>query len=324
MNGKRKALLIGLIVASAACLLLWRSTPLDYATALSVSADKGFAAVGSSGGNILLLKLPENSLEWEFSTGDHSITSIRFTADGETIYAATQEGLIIAMSREQGVVSHRRQIRGTIADVLLTPDWHIAIAGFFEQTSSTLVSCDIEKQLKINAFPTTSIVKWLHPGPDDGQIISIADDGVVTYWEGKAIRSQTQLVFESDKLILFDLDSAGRFAAGMDAGGILSCWSMESGNTVWTSKRPGLTATACAISTDGELFAFGFANGQITVYDTNDGQLVIESRELGRPISTIQFVSENEIIATCGYRRFLKPGNFKLDVSSGTVVFFEK
>ena len=263
----------------------------------------------------------------DFDTGGHRafIKDLAFSPDGQSLVSASDDKTVRIWDWQAGVTlktlrGYAGQANdGKVFAVALSPDGKtVATGGYFGKGPG-----DQPPYGGVRIFDyATGRVKAVLPGnelavyavsfsPDGTRLAAAGQDGYVYIWRAEPSApsgwaEETRLDADSVHVqkIAFALDGARIVATTTDNG--IRLFEVTSGDEIVLAPESiplhDVAVMALAVSPDGTRFATGSADGQVDVFNADDGALVAAAPILDFHVGALTFAGNERLVIACGYR----------------------
>ena len=307
------------------------------ATAVAVSPDKHWIAVGTVGNSIQIVDATKGQPGPKLEGHTDRVTALRFTADGNRLASGSADGTVrlwnIPDGTPAGIIEtpasvqaielvNQKSEAGEHQQILATSDtgkqvriWNLPAGPPQTIATGNKVDSQSSKIQKMASSHDGTHLALLHED-NTLQILSLseahlADENPIATWKPEtAITSLAFLPRKDDTLALM---TAG-------TGGVIQIWSLPDHALMATWIGHPLETTSLAISSDGQLAASGYENGTTTLWNLalSEPAKPAVPIETHAPIRVCVLSPSRTTLAIAGLQEG-KPAVFLKDVKSGTL-----
>ena len=134
-------------------------------------------------------------------------------------------------------------------------------------------------------------------GSDPDQLFTVSYDGRVKLWalhSGQVLREFSAGV----GIILYSVSVSGDSVAASAGNGFIFCWSVSTGQLLWSKKCHEQSVLRLSFSSVGDFIASGGSDSYLNVRSASKGELVSSSYHPG-PVVGVAWASESEVLSAC-------------------------
>ncbi len=289
------------------------SEAFSYTTALALSADGTFLAMGTATGEVWLRRVTDRTLLLGVQGHGGPVLGVALSADGRLLASGSFDGTVKLWEAGSGqpLATLRGHSRG-VWGVALSADGHLLASGSVDGTV---------KVWDVNGGQVLTALQGHQGGVQgvalsgDGHVVASGSfDGTVKLWEVATGRLLRTLEGHTGTVQGVSLSGDGRFVASGSGDGTARVWEVASGRLL--AIMPGHTGAVhtVALSTNGQVLASGSGDGTVKIWEADP-----QAGTPGRLVATLKgHTHAVESVALAGNGRVLASGS-----DDGTVTLWE-
>jgi WD40 repeat protein len=241
-------------------------------TAVAVSADNKWLAVGAADHSIKLFNAADGQLARSLAGHAAAVTALVFSADGSRLYSSSHDKSIRGWSVADGAAAGRIDTVAAVNGLALTPD------------GAKVVAACADNLLRVFSSPAASVALATSPGAvpslavsTDKKTVALAEaDGKITIIDVASAKVARQLEGHSGALAAVCFSANGAKLASGGADKTLRIWDLATGQAVVVTAGIPNAVTAIAWHPQGAQLAAGFADGQVALFKVDVAEPPVE------------------------------------------------
>lgn len=270
---------------------------------------------------------PAPDFQLDFDTGGHRafIKDLAFSPEGQSLVSASDDKTIRIWDWQAGVTL--RTLRGyagsgndgKVFATAISPDGRtVAAGGYFGAGPG-----ENPPYGEIRLFnQSTGRMKAVLPGnelavyalafsPDGTRLAAGGQDGYVYVWKAdpsaeSGWAEETRLDADSVHVQKIAFAKGGERVVATTTDNGIRLWDLASGDELVLAPEAiplhDVAIMALAVSPDGSRFATGSADGQVDVWNADDGALIAAAPILDFHVGALTFAGNDRLVIACGYR----------------------
>ncbi|MBS7644753.1 hypothetical protein KEJ44_01745 [Candidatus Bathyarchaeota archaeon] len=293
------ALTLLFFVQCSAQPLAWRYSTVGSVTALSISSDGKYAAVGNKDGAIYLLDREKGTELWKYFVWE-GINAISISSDGAYVAVGGNNRIVYLFDRELSGRSYiwRCPLGAAVLDVTISGDGKYLAAGSFDHR---VYFFDAEKPTPLWSYQTGGSVRSIDISEDGNFLAAGSDDGYLYIFDKEYTGNKFISRFKAAGPIRsVSISSNGYFvAAGGSDSYIYFQDRMRDEDTYTWRHRLDSKVISVSISSDGEYIAAGDSSGRIYLFDKDySNNNFLWSYPIGVKSALVSISGDGEFIAS--------------------------
>ncbi len=281
--------------------------------ALAFSPDGLTLVSGDQDGNIKLWDVSTGERKHTLSGFSQQITSVEFSPNGKTVAGSALNNTVLSWNVDDGQIKH---------EFVGHTDWILTLA--FSPDGKTLVSVSGDGTIRLWDTNTGKQKKILTKREDSYGTVAYSPDGNILAYsvyhksEIELLNVSTGIVEETIHIpeggvseLLYSPDK--KTLVGMDWGGRIYFWNLDSGKNILTIKGHTTNVYALAFSTDGTTLASTFGS-RISLWDveTRKHKETIKGHQqsVSATIASLAFSPDNRTVAGADWKGIINLWNY--------------
>ena len=274
------------------------SDTVEGVSALAVSPDGHYAAVGNKSGALSILELKSGKVLHSISEHSGKIASLAFSPDSQSLLSGSWDHTMKLWDVASGKKLHDFQGHtNLVRAVAFSPDGRALLSASVD-CSMILWSRSTGKRLKAFVLDKDEIVSALFS--TDGRFIFSGSGAKVTVWDVKNGKVLKQLEGQEGYIEALAVSPDGNYLLSGSDQATLKLWNIPEGREITTFSGTAAPIYALAVSGDGTMIAASGADKVIRVWERKSGKLRMQLQGSAYPVAALAFTPDGRSLLSSG------------------------
>ena len=276
------------------------SEAFTYLTAVALSADGAYLAMGTSTGEVQLRRVADRTLLMAVQGHSGPSMGVALSVDGRTVASASWDETVKLWEAPGGRLL--ATLRGHTGRV-----WRVALSG----DGRLVASSGVDKTVRLWEAPNGRLLATLegHTGAVRGVALSGdghtaasgGADGTVRLWEAPSGELRAILHGHIGAIWSVALSSDGRTVASGGADGMVLLWAAPSGRLQATLRGHSGGVQGVALSGDGRLVASGGVDGMVRLWEASHGEPLATLEGHSGMVRAVALSADGRLVASASW-----------------------
>ena len=275
-------------------LYAWKAHLPGSVTAVAISSDGEYIAVGSNDDRVYLFQRDGNTPLWSRATGDH-VGTVAISSDGEYIVAGSNDDRVYLFQRDGNTPLWSHATGDHVGTVAISSDGEYIVAGsndgrvyLFQRDNST-PRWNYTTEDMVASVAISSGGEYIVAGSNDGRGYLFRNDSGIPVWNyttGDSVRSVA-------------ISSGGEYIVAGSNDGRVYLFHNDSGTPVW-NYTTGDSVRSVATSSNGGDIVAGSDDGRLYLFH-NDSHVPAWNYSTVNPVASVTISADGKHIMAGGY-----------------------